>query len=218
MLVGTRLSPANVTKALHYLNLASEAKNPAAMGLEGYVLLLQHLRAAHDIIELHDGDLSAGQRYSQSDAIETKVARLLKLLRHASKKNDVNGVLGLGLAYFHGVGVSANMSKAVEHIQRTMGAHIDAGYHMGEICMGLKSMELSATSQHSMTHKTSATVRSDTGVTTDGFAQGKNSLETRIIEGHKINHAISQKTIDPAAATRGYSISAQMGHILAQHK
>jgi TPR repeat protein len=209
--MGTRLSPANETKALYYLNLAAEARNPAGAGLQGYVLLLQLLRATQDEIDRHDGDVTVGQRFTQSDVVEAKVAKLLKLLRAASKKGDVNGVLGLGLAYFHGVGVSANLTKAVEHLQRAVGVHIDAGYYLGEICMGTPSLELSSTSQFSRT-------RHATTIATDGVSKGRNKMENRLIESHLIGHAVSQKAIDPAAAARAYSTSAQMGHVLAQHR
>lgn len=212
LIVGTRMAPANVTKALHFLNLAAEANNPSAAGLQGYVLLLQHLHAARREATQHNGDFAAAQRFSQSEESEATIAKILKLLRMARKKNDVNGVLGLGLAYFHGVGVSANLTKAVEHIQRAVGVHIDAGYYLGEICMGLQSMELSVTSQFSRTYTSSS------DVTTDGVTKGKNAVETRMIESHMIRQAQSKKTIDTTAAVRGYMVSAQMGHVLAQHR
>lgn len=215
LLVGTRLSPANETKALYYLNLAAEAQNPAGAGLQGYVMLLQHLRSAREEIAKHNGDYTAAQRFSQSEEGEATVAKLLKLLRLAGKKGDVNGVLGLGMAYFHGVGVSANLTKAVEHIQRAVGVHIDAGYYLGEICMGLQTMELSTTSQFS---RARAATASSSSITTDGVSKGSTALETRMIDNHRILQAVGQKAIDPAAASRGYAISAQMGHTLAQHR
>ena len=214
LLVGTRMAPANITRALHFLDLAAEANNPSAAGLQGYVMLQQHLHAARREAALHNGDLAMAQRFSQSEVSEATIAKVLRLLRIAGKKNDVNGVLGLGLAYFHGVGVSANLTKAVEHIQRAVGVHVDAGYYLGEICMGLQSMELSVTSQFSRSYATS---NSD-DVTTDGIVKGKNAVETRMIESHMIRQAQNKKIIDTAAATRGYMMSAQMGHVLAQHR
>lgn len=210
LMMGTRSAPANETKALYYLDMAAEAKNPAGAGLQGYVLLLQHLRQAR--VELRK-DPMGGKRFSQSGAADYLVSKVLRLLRFSSKKGDVNGVLGLGLAYFHGVGVPVNVSKALEHMQRAVGAHIDAGFYIGEILMGLAPLDLSNTYQAPMEHRVV-----HTGVATDGIAKGRNSGEVRALESHQIGLAVQKKEIDPAAAGRAYTVSAQMGHLLAQHR
>lgn len=211
LLMGTRSAPANETRALYYLDMAAEAKNPAGAGLQGYVMLLQHIRQAH--LEIRR-DPKGGQRFSQSDEAEYQVSKILRLLRFSSKKGDVNGVLGLGLAYFHGVGVPVNVSKALEHMQRAVGAHIDAGFYIGEILMGLETLDLSDTYDAAAQQRVVAT----SGPTTDGIAKGRNSDEIRALESRQVAFAVTRKEIDPAAASRAYTVSAQMGHLLAQHR
>lgn len=227
LLMGSRSAPANETRALYFLDMAAEAKNPAGAGLQGYILLLQHIRQAQAEIRRYP---HGKQRFSRSDAAEYQVSKILRLLRFSSKKGDVNGVLGLGLAYFHGVGVPVNVSKALEHMQRAVGAHIDAGFYIGEILMGLDPLDLSdtydeatQTHPHSVARKSATGAgekgsRSGRGAETDGIAKGRGSAEMRAVESHQIAQAVQRKEIDPAAAGRAYAVSAQMGHLLAQHR
>ncbi len=55
-------------------------------------------------------------------------------------------------------------------------------------------------------------------VTTDGEARGRNAAENQVLNRNAIAHAQQQKEIDAAAATRAYTVSAQLGHSLSQHR
>ena len=217
-LSGTRHMAANESTALHFFSLASQLQNPAGSGLHGYLLLAQYLRDIEDIIS-KDG-LKAAQRYSQSAAGVKRADKFLKLLQFANKKSDVHGVLGMGIVYFHGVGLSANITRALDHLERTVGAHGEAGFYIGEICMGMQAWDLTGDGeiQRVAPRATVAKAVSSSEATTDGIMKGKDSEEIRALEGHIIRVALQQKEIDPVAAARAYAVAAQFGHILAHHR
>ena len=215
LLIGTRHLEANETRALHYLNLAAEAQNPAGAGLQGYVLLQKFLQQVQGIAS--SDSIHAARDYASSTAGRAQTDRILKLLQFANKKGDVHGILGMGVSYFHGIGQRANLSRALDHMERTAGAHMDAGFYIGEICMGLQSFDLSGDGELTSRAKSRHRVAAD-GVVTDGIAKGNTPAETRALENHVITHAMQQKDVDPGAATRAYTVSAQLGHTLSQHR
>jgi TPR repeat protein len=213
LLSGTRHLAYNETLALHYLKLAADANNPAGAGMYGYALLNQYL---NDIQRMkNEQGLSAAQQYAQSSTdARMRTAHFIPLLRYANQKGDVNGIVGLGVAYFHGVGLRANFTEALNFLERAAAAHPDAGYFIGEICMGLQSMDLSGGGDTSR----GKFKKADIGSAPGKVARGGTAAESRVREGQAISHAVQNKEIDPAAAARAYTVSAQLGHVLSQHR
>jgi TPR repeat protein len=215
LLAGTRHMPGNETQALRYLHLAAEAQNPAGAGLQGYVLLNQFLAQMEELV-LAEG-LPAARKYCSTAAGMNQVDKFLKLLQFSNRKGDVHGILGMGVAYFHGVGLKANLTRALDHLERTAGSHADAGFYIGEICMGKLPLDLSGNGDASGLagkHQRTQGKR----VETDGEAKGRNAAENQVLKRNAIAHAVQQKEIDTAAATRAYTVSAQLGHSLSQHR
>jgi len=75
----------------------------------------------------------------RSESIEADISLLL----HSSKASDLNGVVGLGFIYLHGIGVEVNQTRAVEYFQKALPSHPDAGYYIGEMIMKQQSQKLS---------------------------------------------------------------------------
>lgn len=214
LLTGTRNMALNETLALRYLNIAAEAQNPAGAGLQGYVLLNQYMEEV-ERVRKQEG-LTAAQQYAQSPSGAHRADKFLKLLQFAHRKGDANGIVGLGLAYFHGIGYRANLTKALDLLERAATSHPDAGYFIGEICMGLPSMELSGLgSDKSRARFKAQEVRGAEG---QHPVRGATPAETRTLQSQAVTHAVQSKEIDPAAAARAYSISAQLGNVLSQHR
>ncbi|KAJ1440200.1 hypothetical protein B484DRAFT_158144 [Ochromonadaceae sp. CCMP2298] len=229
LLLGTRMTPRNETRALHYLNLAADNHHPAGSGLLGLTLLKQYIRSASNpqvddpeqsqvAPKVDANQLGRGFGFSPHNAMmeranaELVTVRIIKLLRFSSQKGDVNGVVGMGLAYFHGIGLPRNITKAVELLQKALGTHVDAGYYLGEICMGLRAADVTW-------HAHSDKKASGSGASSSSSGDsGRRVQESAQSEVAAIGLALQEKSIDPSAALRFYTQSAQMGNVLAQHR
>lgn len=114
-ITGSRVLEQDYDRAVHYLQLASKGGSIAATGLLGYLMAQ---------------GFGASIRNSMTDS------DLYNLLVLSAKTRDVNGVVGLGVAYRDGVGVSRNVTRALELFTSVMIKHADAGFYIGEILMG----------------------------------------------------------------------------------
>ena len=145
-LMGTRTVPIDEKLALHYLNIAADRKNVMASGVLGYTLIIKYINE-------YRRQLSSVDRSTSSSSIigmhsftpdGKQLDQIVHLLTFASDKSDVSGALGLALASYHGIGVPVNMTRALETFHSLIGIHADAGFYLGEVCMGLKPLNASA--------------------------------------------------------------------------
>lgn len=146
-LMGTRLIPVDHDRAIYYLQIAANAKNAAASGHLGYLLLKKfHHRETYgeemDMSKLNSPtatmDVPAFM-VDNNERINKNTTYMIELVKYAHRKGEVSGIVGLGFALLKGIlRDEANaLSKAAECFQRALGAHPEAGYYLGEIHMGM---------------------------------------------------------------------------------
>lgn len=125
-LSGSRFVQQNVTLAMSYLTKAVKFGSFSAKGMLGYLSILGHfkLREGHKVNHFYNSQYLQGEE----DSIE--------LLKAASRVNDPSGVVGLAFAYYKGIGLQPNITKAIELFQSVAAKHADAGFFLGEIYMG----------------------------------------------------------------------------------
>lgn len=140
-LMGTRTVPIDEKLALHYLNIAVDKKNVIASGVLGYTLMTRYIKEYRR--QLSSADRSSSGMHSFTPDGK-RLDQIIHLLTFASDKSDVSGALGLALASYHGIGVPVNMTRALETFHNLIGIHVDAGFYLGEVCMGLKPLNASA--------------------------------------------------------------------------
>lgn len=182
-LMGTRTVPIDEKLALHYLNIAADKKNVMASGMLGYTLMTRYIKEYRR--QLSSVDRSGMHSFTPDGK---RLDQIVHLLTFASDKSDVSGALGLALASYHGIGVPVNMTMALETFHNLIGIHVDAGFYLGEVCMGLKPLNASAD------------VR--------GNARYINAMPGTSSSG----------LLGSFGAINGYALSAQLGNVLAQHR
>lgn len=109
---GSRHVPMNLPLAIKYLTKAADAGAHAAAGQLGFMYI-------HGGMGLQR-DAALGHKY----------------LRLSLSKSDTMGHLGSGYAYWRGIGVERNVSRAMEHFEKIMTKHADSAFYMAEIIMG----------------------------------------------------------------------------------
>lgn len=140
-LMGTRTVPIDEKLALHYLNVAADRKNVMASGVLGYTLITRYIKEYRRQLSSVDRSSSGMHSFTPDGK---RLDQIVHLLTFASDKSDVSGALGLALASYHGIGVPVNMTMALETFHNLIGIHVDAGFYLGEVCMGLKPLNASA--------------------------------------------------------------------------
>jgi len=114
-MTGSKLLPQSYSKAIDCLytaSLSTNRQNAAAVALLGYLLVLG---------------------FKPSNPLPITIKEIVDRL-HAIK--DPVASTALGYAYYQGIGVHVNITRAVELLQSAAGKHTDAGYYLGEIFMG----------------------------------------------------------------------------------
>eukprot|EP01035_Chromulina_nebulosa_P019801 gene19801-25743_t len=114
-MTGSKLLPQSYSKAIDCLyaaSLSTNRQNAAAVALLGYLLILG---------------------FKPSNTLPITIKEIVDRLR--SIKDPVAST-ALGYAYYQGIGVNVNITRAVELLQSAVGKHTDAGYYLGEIYMG----------------------------------------------------------------------------------
>eukprot|EP01038_Epipyxis_sp_PR26KG_P010471 gene10471-14070_t len=136
---GSRLIPVDMSKAMYYLNLAAEARNHAASGQLSYLLMKRYIRRKNrpnqDTVLPEDVTVLPAR-------IADNTTHMLELSKFSIRKGDLHGILASGYSYYQGIENEVNITKAVEQFQKLLGAHMDAGYYLGQIYMGENGHEI----------------------------------------------------------------------------
>lgn len=130
--------------AIYYLKVAMKLQSQQSAGLLGYLLAKKHHYKIHPRRKHRTPHKPVAPKvkkevFHERDDTPAKISSLL----HSSKASDLNGVVGLGFIYYHGIGVEVNQTRALEYFQKALPSHPDAGYYIGEIIMKQQSQKLS---------------------------------------------------------------------------
>ena len=247
---GSRFVKQDFQKALYYLGIAATAGDVAASGQLGYLLAQQLMFQLKGKGE--KSDIRINRQRSESDTAEVQpsklaleVKKIVKLLRYASNRGDVNGQLGMGYMQFAGLSETAddsaqgsvqNITMAFSAFSKVQVKHADAGFYMGEILMGRAQQEPAHPSPmlvvvpqpnrrvpvpggSAVVNRQSADVPriSSGGTVPDKSEEQPELLEKEWSEIDPVKTTTIVK-IDPVAAMRAYAISYQRGNLLALHR
>lgn len=247
---GSRFVEQDFQKALYYLGIAATAGDVAASGQLGYLLAQQlrfQLKSKREKSDVHI-DRQRGESDTtevQPSKLALEVKKIVKLLRYASNRGDVNGQLGMGYMQFAGLSETAddsaqgsvqNITMAFSAFSKVQVKHADAGFYMGEILMGRAQQEPAHPSPMlvvvpqsnrrvpvpggtAVVNRQSADVPriSSGGVASDKTEEQPELLEKEWSEIGTVKTTTIVK-IDPAAAMRAYATSYQGGNLLALHR
>ena len=247
---GSRFVEQDFQKALYYLGIAATAGDPAASGQLGYLLAQQlHFRLKG---QGSKSDTNVNHEAVESETLETgpsklklEIKKIIKLLRYASNREDVNGLLGMGYMQFAGLSETAddsaqgsvqNITFAFSAFSKVQVKHADAGFYMGEILMGRVQQEPAHPSPMLVVvpppnrripvpggttnaNRPLAEIPriSSGGPTVDRIVEQPETIKKERPE-IEIIRAPSIVKIDPVAAMRAYAISYQRGNLLALHR
>ena len=247
---GSRFVEQDFQKALYYLGIAATAGDVAASGQLGYLLaqqLMFQLKGKGEKSDVH-----INRQRSESDTAEVQpsklaleVKKIVKLLRYASNRGDVNGQLGMGYMQFSGLSETAddsaqgsvqNITMAFSAFSKVQVKHADAGFYMGEILMGRAQQEPAHPSPMLVVVPQpnrrvpmpggAAVVNRQTAdvprISSGGAAPDKTEEQPELLkkEWSEIDPVKTTTIvkIDPVAAMRAYAISYQRGNLLALHR
>ena len=110
--------------AIHFLKMAVRLQYSQASGLLGYLLARRWHKHRSTLV----------QKKGQPEE-DFPPAKIFALMQNSLKSSDLNGIVGLGFCYMHGIGVEANQTKALEIFHKVLPTHPDAGFYIGEIIM-----------------------------------------------------------------------------------
>jgi TPR repeat protein len=118
---GSDLTEINVVKGIQYLTDAAELGHATACGQLGYILV-QDIVTKKRLMFQHKSQSIDNEEFvlvdeNNVEEVEAK-DKILSLLRFASNRADITGVVGLGYCHYVGYGVPKNLTKAIEIFQK----------------------------------------------------------------------------------------------------
>jgi SEL1 protein len=133
---GSRVVEVDEKKAVAFLYRAYRLGNLSVSGALGYLLLRRRIRFLRT------------QLHRNYDEMGEDTALVVSLLEQGVKKNQVAGIVGMGYALLQGpeAGLASvltpNASLAVEHLQKALPLHADAGYLLGEALLEVVALRV----------------------------------------------------------------------------
>jgi SEL1 protein len=129
---GSKNIEPNEELAIHYLKLAVKLHYTQASGLLGYLMARRYhnnkeneTKNKKTATEKHPATTTEGDEDYSS-------VKIFSLFQNSMKSSDLNGIIGLGFCYLHGIGTEKNQSKAMEFFYKVLPTHPDAGFYIGE--------------------------------------------------------------------------------------
>lgn len=146
-LSGTRFLPQDYENGKRYLMIAAKHNSPQSAGLLGYTLIQELIIKTRrspsgkpasitgELVSKHDESVDDLSNFTlswsseivhslglqQQKGFNSPIDYIINLLEIAARAKDSNGIAGLGLASFRGIGVKTNITKAIEYFQSIQG-------------------------------------------------------------------------------------------------
>jgi SEL1 protein len=148
---GSKNIEPNEELAIHYLKLAVKLHYTQASGLLGYLMARRyHNNKENETKKKKSSEkhpATTGTSGTEGDE-DYSPAKIFSLFQNSMKSSDLNGIIGLGFCYLHGIGTEKNQSKAMEFFYKVLPTHPDAGFYIGEEFMKNQASKHTPTSAY----------------------------------------------------------------------